>query len=91
MKDWHHRDIELRCATCGSSSYFEFNEDRSYAKCKKCNREYFGGYDEIVKLNHAHIQEELDEMKVEAMEDAAKYLQASLKKAFKGNKFIKFK
>lgn len=91
MKDHYHRNIELLCATCGSSSDFEFNEDRSYAKCKKCNREYQGGYDEIVDLNQAHIKEELDEMKAEAMEDAAKYLKDSLKKAFRGNKFLKFK
>jgi len=30
-------------------------------------------------------------MKVEDMDNAAKYLQASLKKALKGNKYIKFK
>lgn len=91
MKDNYHRDIELRCAICGSSSDFEFNDDKSYVRCKKCNREYHGGYDELVELNQAHIQEELDDMKAEVEQDAAKYLQDSLKKAFKGNKYIKFK
>lgn len=91
MKDSYNRQIPLRCATCGSSSDFEFNDDKSYVKCTKCNREYFGGYDELVELNQAHIQDELDDMKAEVEQDAAKYLQDSLKKAFKGNKFIKFK
>lgn len=91
MKDNYHRDIALRCATCGSSSDFEYNDDKSYVKCRKCNREYHGGYDELVELNQAHIQAELDDMKAEVEQDAAKYLQDSLKKAFKGNKFIKFK
>ena len=91
MKDNCHRDIALRCATCGSSSDFEFNDDKSFVKCKKCNREYHGGYDELIELNQAHIQEEMDEMKAEVKHDAEKYLRDSLKKAFKGNKFIKFK
>lgn len=89
MKDNYHRNIALRCATCGSSNDFEFNE--SYVKCKRCNREYHGGYDELVELNQAHIQEELDDMKAEVKQDAEKYLRDSLKKAFKGNKFIKLK
>ncbi len=91
MKDSYHRNIALRCATCGSSNDFEFNDDKSYVKCKRCNREYHGGYDELVELNQAHIQEELDDMKAEVKQDAEKYLRDSLKKAFKGNKFIKFK
>ena len=91
MKDSYNRQIPLRCATCGSSSDFEFNEDKSYVKCTKCNREYFGGYDELVELNQANIQEELNAMKAEVKQDAEKYLHESLKKAFKGNKFIKFK
>lgn len=91
MKDNYHRNIELRCATCGSSSDFEYNDDKSYVKCTKCNREYFGGYVELVELNQANIQDEMDAMKAEVKKDAEKYLRESLKKAFKGNKYIKFK
>lgn len=91
MKDSYNRQIPLRCATCGSSSDFEFNDDKSYVKCTKCNREYFGGYDELVELNQANIQDEMDAMKAEVKLDAEKYLRESLKKAFKGNKYIKFK
>lgn len=91
MKKDYRRNIQLRCVVCGSDSDFESNEDKTYIKCNRCNREYFGGYDELVELNQAHIQEELDEMKVEVKQDAEKYLRDSLKKAFKGNRFIKFK
>ncbi len=91
MKDSYNRQIPLRCATCGSSSDFEFNDDKSYVKCTKCNREYFGGYDELVELNQTIIQDEIDAMKAEVKQDAEKYIRESLKKAFKGNKYIKFK
>lgn len=85
MKDDYHKYIALRCATCGSCSDFEFNDDKTYIKCTKCNREYHGGYDELVELNKAHIQEEMEELKDEVKQDVEKYLHDSLKKAFKGN------
>ena len=81
----------MRCVVCGSESDFECNEDKSYIKCRKCNREYVGGYDELVELNQAHIQDEIDDLKDEVKQDAEKYLRDSLKKAFKGNKYIKIK
>ena len=91
MKDSYNRQIPLRCATCGSSSDFEFNDDKSYVKCKKCNKEYPGGYDELVSLNQTNIQEEIDAMKQEVKEDLEKNIHDMLKKAFKGNKNIKIK
>ncbi len=91
MKKDYSKSIKLRCVVCGSDSDFESNEDKTYIKCKKCNREYLGGYDELVELNQTHIQDEIDEMKNEVRQDAEKYLRDSLKKAFKGNKYIKRK
>ena len=75
-------EIRLRCATCGCEEQLEFNEDKSYIKCTFCNREYFGGIEELKELN----QEAFDEVK-----DAASYIKDQLKNAFKGNKHIKIK
>ena len=42
------------------------------------------GYDELVSLNQANIQEEIDAMKVEVKEDLEKDIHDMFKKAFKG-------
>lgn len=80
-------EIRLRCATCGCEDQFEFNEDKSYIKCTFCNREYFGGIEELKELN----QEAFDEVKEEMQKDAASYIKDQLTKAFKGNKHVKIK
>ena len=80
-------EIRLRCATCGCDDQFEFNDDQSYIKCTFCNREYFGGIEELKELN----EDVIEEVKEEIEQDAKSYLEAELKKAFKGNKYIKFK
>jgi DNA-directed RNA polymerase subunit RPC12/RpoP len=82
-----HYKGKLRCATCGSDSHFEFNEDKSYIKCSKCNREYLGGYDELMQFN----QETIDEIKNEIVQNVKKEITQKLKDAFRGNKNIKFK
>lgn len=87
MKNEYSRNITLRCVVCGSDSNFLFNDNKSYVKCLMCNREYLGGYDELVVLNKQLIHEELEATKDEIIED----LKADLKKAFLGNKFIKIK
>ena len=76
--------IKLRCATCGCDDQFE---DKSYVKCTFCNREYLGGIEELQELNI----ETLKEVKEQFRKDASKYIYDELKKAFKGNKYIKFK
>lgn len=89
MKDYN-RSILLRCVVCGSNSDFECNEDQSYIKCRKCNREYMGGYNELVELNKAYIQDEISVMKDDVKQDFEKRLRNSLRKSLKGNKYIKF-
>jgi hypothetical protein len=91
MRKNYNKSIQLRCVVCGSADDFEFNEDKSYIKCTKCNREYPGGYDELVELNQALIDEEIEATKQEVKEDLEKDIQDMLKKAFKGNKHFKIK
>lgn len=35
---------------------FEWNDDKSYVRCKVCGREYKGGYNELVDLNRRYIE-----------------------------------
>lgn len=78
--------VQLRCATCGSEDHFEFNEDKTYIKCTMCNREYFGGIEELKELN----AEVFDEVKNQIEEDMKSYIQDELRKTFKDCKNIKF-
>lgn len=45
-----------RCMDCFEDR-FEWNEDKSYVRCKVCGREYLGGYNELVDLNRKYIAE----------------------------------
>ena len=49
--------------------------------CKKCNRVYNGGYDEIVELNEKIISSEVESMKKEVEQDIIKDLNNMFKKA----------
>ena len=91
MKKNYSKSIQLRCVVCGSDSDFESNEDKTYIKCTKCNREYFGGYDELVELNKGLIDGEIERTKEEIASDVQDELTAMFKKAFKGNKYFRVK
>ena len=91
MKKDYSKIIQLRCVVCGSDSDFESNEDKTYIKCTKCNREYLGGYDELVELNKGLIDEELERAKEEVANDLQHEITSMLKKSFKGNKYFKIK
>ena len=84
MKDYYN--VRLRCVTCGCDDQFESNEDQSYIKCTFCNREYWGGIEELKELNI----ENFEEVKEQIREDASKYIHDELKRMFRGNKYIKF-
>lgn len=60
-------------------------------KCTTCNREYNGGYDELVSMNQENIFSEVEEIKEEVVQDLKTEINAKLKAAFKGNKNFKFK
>lgn len=91
MKEDYNRSIKLRCTTCGDDSSFESNEDKTYIKCIRCGREYFGGYDELVELNQEAINNELESLKNEALGDLKADIYKMFKDAFKGNKSIRLK
>ena len=91
MKKDYSKSIQLRCVVCGSADDFEFNDDKTYIKCTKCNREYLGGYDELVELNKSLIDEEIEHAKEEIGREVKREISDMLKKAFKGNKHFKLK
>lgn len=91
MKKSYDKNIQLRCAICGSADDFEYNEDKTHIRCKKCNKEYVGGYGELVEANRTLIQDELEATQVEVKQDVEKELRDMLTKAFKGNKYVRIK
>ncbi len=66
--------MKLRCATCGSDDKFEFNDDWSYVKCTFCNREYFGGIEELKEFNI----EAFDEIKKQIEKDVVMHIHNGL-------------
>lgn len=70
----------MLCATCGSGDFFSKNEETGVISCKKCNRIYYGGYDEIVELNQQAISSEVEKMKQEVEQDLVKDLNNMFKK-----------
>lgn len=81
MKQNYNKHIKLTCATCGSGDFFEKNEKTGVITCKKCNRVYHGGYDELVELNQKTISAEVENMKKEVKQDFIKDLNSMFKKA----------
>lgn len=90
MKSSYNKTIQLRCISCGDTD-FEFKEDKFWIKCNRCGKEYLGGYDELVELNQETINHELNKTQEKLGKDLQNDVTEILKKAFKGNKNIKFK
>ncbi len=49
--------VSCKCPTCGGTS-FDTNDDKSYAKCTNCGREFMNGYKELVSLNRKLIEKQ---------------------------------
>lgn len=81
MKKDYSKEIPLICPTCGGSGTFETDELTGIVTCKKCNRVFYGGYDELVELNQRRIGDELDLTKQEIAKDINKDIVKMFKKA----------
>lgn len=86
MKNNLQKTITLECPSCKSQDII-LSQAKSCGECNSCGRRFPGGYDELVRLN----SDKIDEVKQQFANEAKKEIQKSLKDAFKGNKFIKFK
>ena len=91
MKKNYNKSIQLRCVVCGSDSDFEYNADKTYVLCAKCNREYAAGYDELVELNKGLIDKEIELTAEEITIDLQEEFTSIFKEAYKGNKYFKLK
>lgn len=79
LKNDYNRKVQLECATCGSQD-FEFNDDKTYIKCNTCEREYLGGYDELVEYNQGKINQTLEDVKHEVKHDVEQAFKDMFKK-----------
>ena len=53
MKKNYNFSVTLRCPVCGSTD-IDLSEDMTYGKCNMCNKEFPGGYDELVESISVH-------------------------------------
>ena len=79
LKDDYSRSIALRCMTCGATYAFETDEKTGYITCRKCNRVYRGGEEELIHLKEALIADEHDQLVEEVTKDIEKELQKMFK------------
>jgi len=80
MKGPYKISVELKCISCGDSSFI-FNEDKTWVRCTRCEKEYPGGYNELVQFNQEDINQGIQETKNEMAKD----LKETILKASKGN------
>lgn len=88
----YNRIIGLQCPTCGCTSYeYEQGADETIemAKCASCGREITK--DELLQANSENIQEHIAEVGKQITDDLVKEFKTSLKKTFKGSKYIRIK
>lgn len=79
MRDEYSKQIALRCMTCGATYAFETDEKKGYITCRKCNRVYRGGKEELISLNEALLEEEQEQLIDEVRNDVEKEFQKMFK------------
>ena len=88
----HNRTVPVLCPTCAGTSFIgdvPETEEVRVLKCATCGFELTE--QALVEANAENVDVNLEEMKAEILKDVEKQLQSSLKKAFSGNKNIRFK
>ena len=89
----YDRQVELLCPTCGAKE-FEDQEgpaggDDAEIVCVACERRLSRG--ELKELNGELIELAVDEMAKEVLDDAAKELRETLKRATRGSRNIRLR
>lgn len=82
LKNDYSRSVALCCVTCGASYAFETDEKTGFVTCRKCNRVYRGGEEELIRLNEALIEDEKELL----IEEVQKDIEKEFKKIFKNFK-----
>jgi transcription initiation factor TFIIIB Brf1 subunit/transcription initiation factor TFIIB len=72
MSKNYDKEIRLVCPTCGGQFSFETDPQTGVIVCHKCNRVFYGGYDELVKFNERRISDEIELTKNEVKKDIEK-------------------
>ena len=90
MKSKYEMSVPLVCKSCQSKDIY-LSEDKRFARCNQCQKEYPGGYDELVSVNQPRIDAELKKLQAKVVKDAEKEMNDMLKKALSGSKFFKMR
>lgn len=86
MKNNFQKTITLECPSCKSAD-LTLSQNNDFGECNSCGRKFLNGKEELINLNSYKFEE----AKKQIVKDVSKEFEKSLKKAFKGSKFIKFK
>lgn len=88
----HNRTLQALCPTCAGTSFADAEPnggDTRVLKCENCGLELTE--QALWEANAENVDVNLSEMKNAILQDVQKELHQTLKKAFVGNKNIRFK
>lgn len=80
-KNGYNKEITLQCVTCGADYAFVSDKTTGVIMCQKCNRVYYGGYDELADLNQKRIDDEMQILVKDVKKDLEKEIVEMFKKA----------
>ena len=83
------RKITLVCPTCGGSDFLIPDTSEEPVSCVQCGRTIMR--DDLVRENSENVQAHLEDVQTEIVRDIRKEFRDSLRRAFQGNKYIRFK